>query len=202
MLDGCSTSHKDVAPAPKPVPTTTAPSPTTTETTPFNIFTYQTNSERNAKIVAAIQSFGAVVLEQSKTSGSTWAPFDAFCSPGAYMGSNSAGSEGWVSQGYKPTEGQNCVVQHNPQYGGENMQVLADVVVGANGVYTDQIEGGVMVNNSYCFTNIVFGGSNLGWDVEVGKSLSASTDTSEATSLTQAQTIDSEALACLTATQP
>ena len=203
LLAGCGGhSKKEVAPVPKPTPTTAvAPAPTTTEATPFDSFTFQTNPERNAKIVATVQSFGAIVLEQSKTSGSTWGPFDSFCSPGTYMGSNATGSEGWVSQGYKPTAGQNCVVQHNPQYGGEDMQVMADVVVGANGAYTNQIEG-VDVNNTDCTTNIMFEGSNLGWDVQVGKTPSASTDTSEATTLAQAQAIDSQALACLEQTRP
>lgn len=207
LLAGCSGSHskKEVNPAPKPVPTTTAPTPTTpttSEAAPFNSFAYETNPQRNARIVAAVQSFGAIVLEQSKSSGSTWGPFDSFCSPGTYMGSNATGSVGWVSQGYKPTAGQNCVVQHNPQYGGENMQVMADVVVGANGVYTDKIQG-VTVNNAHCTTNIMFEGSNLGWEAQIGKgTVSASTDTTEATSLAQAQAIDAQALACLAATRP
>jgi hypothetical protein len=206
LLAGCGGHIKnEVAPTPKPT-TAVAPAPTTTEATPFDSFTFQTNPERNAKIVAAVHSFGAIVLEQFKSSNSAWGPFDAFCSPGKTLGSYASGGtdEGWVSQGYKPTAGQNCYIQHNPQYGGKDMQVGADVVVGAGGVYTNQFEA-VSVNNANCTATITNNGSNLGqnlgWEVQDGKTSSASTDTAKATSLAQAEAIDNQALACLAATR-
>jgi hypothetical protein len=203
LLAGCSTdSKKDVAPVLKPVPTTIAISPTTTEATPFNSASFQSNPERNARIDRAAQSFGTIVLEQSRKPDSPWGPFDAFCSPGLTFGGSASGREGWVSQGYKPTAGQNCAVQHNPQYGGEEMQVYADVGVGAGGTYNDKIEA-VGINNSFCTTNIMNDGSKVGWDVEISNATATHIkDTVLATSLAQAEAIDSQALTCLARTKP
>jgi hypothetical protein len=207
LLAGCAT-HKTGEPKPKHSHGAASAAPSTTETTTFSAISYDTNPQRNAKISKAVKAFGTIVLEQYNEGHGPWGPLDGFCSPGTTLGSYNSGSsnEGWLAQGYKPTAGQNCYLQHNSQYGNENMQIGADVVTGTNGVFTNEFVA-ANVNNSTCATIIIDNGSNLGqklgWNVQIGTgAVSASNDAELATSLAQAETIDNQALACLAETRP
>ncbi len=178
-------------------PVTTTP----VESTNFTSISYQTNPERNARINAAVQSFGNEVIKQSETPKSTWGPFDAFCSAGNYFGDDAKGvkgGQGWVKEGYKPQPGENCYVEHDSQFGGKDIMLGADVVVGANGKYTNQIEAVAVDNYSTGGVALItYEGPKTGWEVRDGWAVTSSYTTSEATSLSQAQTIDNNALAVL-----
>ncbi len=140
LLAGCSSNTSS-----EPVPNAIVQIPTATpETNPQQAaLNYEKSARRNHTIAAAVMGFGQKVLEASKNSENTWAPFDAYC----YQ--TSTGQQGWKSQGYVPKPGDTCNVQHNPQYGGEDMQVGADTLVDNEGQYTDNFSG-VFIDKNGC----------------------------------------------------
>jgi len=198
LLAGCSgNGKKEVATRSSSVPTTVAPVPSTTETMPYDSFTYENNPQRVARIETAVQNLGLIVLNEASKSRSNWGPFDAYCSDTQEGGSNQGG---WVSQGYKPAAGEDCEVQHNPQYGEKNVQVSTDVLVGDNGVYTNNIEG-AFINNPYCSVSVSYSNINKVPIVTIGTAKDLQT-VGSAQSLAQAESIDNQAISCLDNTRP
>jgi hypothetical protein len=155
----------------------------------------KTSPKRIARVDAAMRNFGLIVLQEAKIAGSVWGPFDAYCS-NQLDGSSLIG--GWVSQGYKPTAGENCEVQHNPQYGGEHMQVSADVIVGAKGEYTDHITG-VGINNDSCAIDVDATEKVPVVIIDRGPTIKT---IDGATTLAQAEAFDNRAIDCLDHTRP
>ena len=198
LLTGCSgNGKKEVSTRSSSVPTTLAPATSTTETMPYNSFTYENNPQRVARIETAVQSLGLIVLNEASKSGSNWGPFDAYCSDTQEGGSSQGG---WTSQGYKPIAGEDCEVQHNPQYGGEDAQVSTDVLVGDNGDYTDNIEGAI-INNPNCSVSVSYSNIDKVPNVNIGTAKDLKT-VGSAQSLAQAESIDNQAIACLDNTRP
>ena len=197
LLAGCSSNFEnEVESVSKPVPSTVAPAPSKKELAPYNPFTYESNTKRVADVTSAMENFGQVVLKEFSTAGSTWGPFDAYCSDTLEGGSNKGG---WVSQGYKPVTGEDCEIQHNPQYGGENMQIGTDVLVRADGTYgTVQ---GAYIDNQKCRVTATYSSIEKVPDVGTGTSKDLQ-HVGAAKSLAAAQAIDTQAIACLNSTRP
>lgn len=172
--------------------TTTLPQSTTE---PFSAADYTRQDERNKHLSETVTNFGAVVLEEYNNPDSTWGPFDAYCAPvGSYR--FDASDDGWVSHGHKPEQGENCFVQHNPQYGGKQEQVMADVFVAPDGTISGETVG-AYVFTDYCRTTLDYSEEYKLWRVDVDLK---SPDT--ATSLAAAQALDNQAIACLDNTRP
>ncbi len=198
LLVGCGDSghKKESIPQPAPTATSAKPPAATTEAraTPYDFVEYGTDPVRAAKINRAVHSFGMTVLRESKTPGSAWGPFDTYC----FADNDDSDRQGWTSQGFKPRRGDHCVVQHNPQYGGPNNQVSAEVVMGGNGRYTSSIVS-ANINTGECYTDVEFESIFHLWDATDslhGKS------TSSANSEPQAKAIDHKAIHCLNHTRP
>jgi hypothetical protein len=159
---------------------------------------YILSAARTTRINKVLSKFAHLVLKQDETSGS-WAPFDAFCSP---SNPNSNAAEGWTSQGFHPTSEDVCYVQHNPQYGGLDMQVGAEVGITAGGLYNPNNVVGAFTNKiGNCAVTFDYEGKSLGWDTHIGSpKTDVNTDTTVAEfagDLKDAERIDNTGLACI-----
>lgn len=199
LFAGCGSSHhkKNITPRPTlpPAPPTETGSATTPPPAPETLESYLNSSGRNKRIATAVTKFGKIVLLQSEAKGSAWQPFDAYCSTPSTVGT---GKDGWVSQGHKPQSGENCELQHNPQYGGKNMGVNVDIMVGSNGSYDpNRIIGAGVTSLADCSADFTYDGKDLGWTVTYD--LKKPEFSVGAHNLAAAKKIDNEALACLSA---
>jgi len=197
LIGGC-TSQPEPEPAstsstPPPVSATSSTAPTTTTTTAPDPYTYQSDPQRVARISAALQGFGATVLEQDRTRG-PWGPFDIYC---ATQGSTEGG---WRSEGRGPTPGDICAVQHNPSYGGPNIRIAVDVVIGPNGAYTDQFVNAT-IDTPACATSVHYYAPSESMDVTIGEPPNMQTSYRAAT-VAEVDAIDNQAIACLNTTRP
>ena len=159
---------------------------------------YIHSAKRINRIHEALTKFAHIVVSQADHGGK-WAPFDAYCMP---KNINSIDGSGWVSQGFRPNNKDNCDLQHNPQYGGLNMEVDADVGITANGKYNpNDVTGAYTFKLGHCGVSFNYNGSVTGWDTIIGgPKVSAKNDTEIAEAagdLKGAERIDNLGLACL-----
>ena len=195
-VTGCGTQ-----PTTPPMPPVSSAPPSTVTTSPsappaetFNIADYEANPQRLARLAEAMRAFGAVVVQQRVTGHSTWGRFDGYCSDIMEGGTNDGG---WLSKGYKPMAGEDCSIQHNPQYGGTSSQIEADVLVGADGTFTNQVVE-VTIHSAACTALVTYNRGES--SVEVGDS--PDLRLGNATSLSQALSIDTQAISCMNNTRP
>ena len=167
--------------------------------TSFDGYTYAKDERRNARIAEAVSNFTGIVLQESSNPNSSWGPFDTFCAPQGSIRFDTS-DDGWVSHGHVPDAGDFCAVQHNPQYGGEQEQVMANVFVTVGPKLVNSAVG-ASIKTPECGVMLDYNEDLKSWSAELTTG-NAIKSAETASSQTDAQAIDSQVINCLNTTRP
>ncbi len=203
LIAGCSSQGKENTGSNSKTSTDSTVSQTNNSNGNYIVptFNYINSLSRAARVHKAMQAFGQVVINQWLTHGSAWSPLDVYCSSNLQDAQNQSGG-GWLSQGYKPTAKQDCAIQQTDVIG-----MNAVVTVNANGDLTNNVVAASIVDSncqlSIANSRVVIDGK---WNDTIPLETVTFGTTSyylgDSQSLSQAEWIDNQAIACLNKARP
>jgi len=132
-----------------------------------------------------------VVVQFENSQSGPWGSLDAYCTPT----NSNPGPSGWTSEGFKPQPGDECSIQHNPQYGGAPVSIDVDVLYGQKAAaFSNPV--GIHITTSAGEIDIANYSQSTGWDVNYGRTQAAELHETDnpPTTVAGAKRIDQQAL--------